>query len=258
MQADMAVAHLPFQLRPRHQGCDAVHHQHVDGARPHQRVADLERLFARIRLADQQVVHIHAELAGIARVERVFGIDEGAGAAALLRFRDGVQRQRRLARAFRPVDLHDPALRQPADAEREVEAERAGRDHLDLRIGGLVAHAHDRALAEGPLDLAQRGVQSLRLVHGALPFPDISMQPMREIEAKITTPNRRLSAPCPIPRHQSKARGRQRGAEAGLWPAAAPSTRTLRELLTSPSGSRGPVARARDQKGRMMSRSSCP
>ena len=43
-----------------------------------------------------------------------------------------VQRQRRLARGFRPVDLDDAALGQAADAERDVEPERAGRDRLDV------------------------------------------------------------------------------------------------------------------------------
>ena len=55
--------------------------------------------------------------------------------------------------------------RQAADAEREVEAERAGRDHLDLLVAGTRAHAHDRALAEGPLDLRERGVERLVLFH---------------------------------------------------------------------------------------------
>jgi hypothetical protein len=43
-----------------------------------------------------------------------------------------MQRQRRLARAFRPVDLDDPALGQPADPQRDVEAERARRGRLDI------------------------------------------------------------------------------------------------------------------------------
>ena len=40
---------------------------------------------------------IDAELFGIARVERMLGVNKGAGAAALLRLGDDVQRQRRLA-----------------------------------------------------------------------------------------------------------------------------------------------------------------
>jgi hypothetical protein len=97
------------------------------GARAHQRVGDLERLLAGIGLGDQQVVDVDAELARIDRIERVLGVDEGADAALLLRFGEAVQRQRGLARGFRPVDLDHPAARQAADAERDVEPERAGR-----------------------------------------------------------------------------------------------------------------------------------
>jgi hypothetical protein len=37
-----------------------------------------------IGLRDQQLVEVHAQLLGILRVERVFGIDEGADAALFL------------------------------------------------------------------------------------------------------------------------------------------------------------------------------
>ena len=56
-------------------------------------------------------------------------------------------------------------LRQPADAERDVERQRAGGDRLDLDHLLVLAEPHDRAFAEGPLDLRQRGVQRLRFVH---------------------------------------------------------------------------------------------
>ena len=133
MQADMGIAHLAFELGPRHQRRHRVDDQHVDRAGAHQRVGDLERLLAGIGLRDQQLVDIDAELAGIGRVERMLGIDEGAGAARLLGLGDHVQGERGLARAFRPVDLDDAAARQAADAERDVEAERAGGDRLGSR-----------------------------------------------------------------------------------------------------------------------------
>jgi len=56
-------------------------------------VRDLQRLLAGIRLGDQQIVYIDAELAGIGRVERVLGIDEGTSPAAALRLGDDVQCQ---------------------------------------------------------------------------------------------------------------------------------------------------------------------
>ena len=111
-----------------------VDHDHVDGAGAHQRVGDLERLLAGVGLGDQEVVDVDAQLLGVAGVERVLGVDEGADAALLLGLGDDVQRQRGLARAFRAVDLDDPALGQAADAERDVEAQRAGRDRFDLHV----------------------------------------------------------------------------------------------------------------------------
>ena len=126
------IAHLAFDFGARRQRRDRIDDQHVDRAGAHQRVGDLQRLLAGIGLRDQQVVEIDAELAGIDRIERMLGVDEGADAALLLGLGDGVQRQRRLAGGFRPVDLDDAAARQAADAERDVEAERAGRDGLDL------------------------------------------------------------------------------------------------------------------------------
>ena len=109
---------------------------HVDGAGAHQRVGDLERLLAGVGLRDQQVLDLDAELLGVGRVERVLGVDEGADAAVLLGLGDDVQGERGLAGGFRPVDLDDAAARQAADAERDVEAERAGGDRLDVHRAG--------------------------------------------------------------------------------------------------------------------------
>ena len=95
----------------------------------------------------------------------MLGVDKGAGAAAALRFGDDVQGQSGLARAFRAIDLDDPAARQAADAERDVEAERARRDDVDVGSRLARAELHDRAFAESPLDLAERRVQGPLLVH---------------------------------------------------------------------------------------------
>ncbi|MNY50025.1 hypothetical protein D3C86_1854980 [compost metagenome] len=62
----------------------------------------------------------------------MFGVDEGGHAALLLDFGHGVQGERRLARGFRAEHLDHPPDRQAADAQRHVQAQRAGRDALDL------------------------------------------------------------------------------------------------------------------------------
>ena len=166
LQAGQAVAHLAFELGARHQRRDRIDHQHVDRARAHQRVGDLERLLAGVGLRDQEVVDLDAELARIDRVERVLGVDEGADAALLLRFRHAMQRQRGLAGGFRPVNLDHAAARQAADAERDVEAERAGGDRVHVHRLVVLAEPHDRALAEIALDLGERGIEGFRFVHG--------------------------------------------------------------------------------------------
>ncbi len=105
-----AVAHLALDFGAWRQRCNRVDDEHVDGAGADQRIGDFERLLAGIRLRDQEVLEIDAQLAGIDRIERMFGIDEGADAALLLRFGDRLQRKRGLAGAFRSVDLDDAAL----------------------------------------------------------------------------------------------------------------------------------------------------
>ena len=110
-------------------------HQHVDGAGAHQRVGDLQRLLAVVGLGDQQVLDLDAELPGVDGIERMLGVDEGADTALLLRLGQDLEGQSGLAGRLRPVNLDDAAARQPADAERDVEPERARGHglHLDRR-----------------------------------------------------------------------------------------------------------------------------
>src|SRR5262249_26872021 len=84
---------------------------------------------------------------------------------------------------LRPVDLHDAAARVAADAERDVQAERAARDGRDLVVEALpLLEPHDRALAVLLLDAGdgelEGGVLLLVVafvVHGAGP-PGVRVQ----------------------------------------------------------------------------------
>jgi hypothetical protein len=155
LEAHVRVAHLAFDLRFRRERRDRVDDDDVDGTRAHEHVGDLERLLARVGLRDQEVVDVDADLGGVRGIERVLRVDERRGAAELLDLGDDLQRQRGLARRLRPVDLDDAAARQPADTERDVEPERPRRHDVDVARGDRVAEAHDRALAELFLDLAE-------------------------------------------------------------------------------------------------------
>jgi hypothetical protein len=169
----VGVAHLAFDLRLGDQGGDRVDDDQVDGAGGHQLVGDLQRLLAVVGLRDQQLFDAHAQLARITDVERVLGVDEGTDTAGALRLGNRLQRQRRLSRRLGAVDLNDPAARQAADPERDVEADRAGRDDVDL--GDLAAvERHDRSLAELLFDGGDRAGHCLHLLldagHGLSPW----------------------------------------------------------------------------------------
>jgi hypothetical protein len=75
-----------------------------------------------------------------------------------------VQGERGLTRRLGTVDLDDPAAGKPADAERDIQRDRSGGDHLD---GGAVvaAQPHDRALSELPVDLGEGRFEGLLAVN---------------------------------------------------------------------------------------------
>ena len=158
------VAHLALDLGLRRERRDRVDRDDVERAGADEELGDLERLLARVGLRDEEVVDVDADPLRVRRVHRVLGVDEGADAAAPLRLGDHVVDERRLAGGLRAEDLDDAAARQAADPEREIERERARRDGAD-RDRGAVVHLHDRALAELPLDLAERYVECFVLVH---------------------------------------------------------------------------------------------
>src|SRR5207237_1170980 len=92
------------------------------------------------------------------------GVDVRADAAVALGLGDDMGGQRRLARRLRAEDLDDPAPREPADAEGEVEGEGARRHRFDPHVAPL-AEPHDRAFAELLLDLAEGHVERLVTIH---------------------------------------------------------------------------------------------
>ena len=98
-------------------------------------------------------------------VERVLGVDERGDAALLLHVGDRVERECRLSGRLRAVDLDDAAARESADAERDVEGDRSGGDHLD-RSALVAAQSHDRALSELPVDLGEGRFEGLLAVCG--------------------------------------------------------------------------------------------
>ena len=130
LKSHLRVAHFAFEFGARNERGDRVDDDDIDGAAADQDFGDFQSLFAAVGLRDQQVVDIDAELARVVGIQRMFGVDEGGRSAELLRFGDGVQRQRGFAARFRSEDFDDAAAGIAADAECGIQRQRSGGDRI--------------------------------------------------------------------------------------------------------------------------------
>src|SRR5450759_3562992 len=135
-------------------------------AATHQRIRDFESLLAGIWLRNQKILEIDPKLARVDRIERVLGVDEGADAALFLGLGDDMQGQGGLAGRFRPINLDDPAAREAADPQGDIEPKRTGRHRIDLDHFLVFSEPHDRAFSKSSFNLRQSGVERLGLIHG--------------------------------------------------------------------------------------------
>ncbi len=97
LQPHVGIPHFAFDLGSRHQRRHRIDDQHIDGTAADQHVGNLQRLFAGVRLGNQQVVAIDAQFPGIYGVQGVLGIDKGGDAALPLGLGHGMQGQRGFA-----------------------------------------------------------------------------------------------------------------------------------------------------------------
>ncbi len=103
----------------------------------------------------------------------MLGVDERGDATGGLGVGHRMQSHGGLSRTLGAVDLDDPAAREAADAQRDVQGYGSGGDHLDRR-GGALTEAHDRALAVLLVDLRQGDVERLVPVEACCHVQDTS------------------------------------------------------------------------------------
>ncbi len=161
----MRLAHFAFDFRFGDHGRDRVDHHDIHRAGAYQRLGDLKRLFAGIRLRNKQGVNIHAQRLRVHGVERVLHVDEHGGASRFLRLCGDMQRDCGFSRAFRPEYFDDAPFGNASDSKREVKRQRACGDRLHNQ-GAVLAELHDRSLAKLLFDLAQRGIKGFLPVLG--------------------------------------------------------------------------------------------
>ena len=152
LQTDAAIADFAFDFRLRHQSGHRVDDDGVNGVGANEHIADLKRLFARVRLRDKHLVDIDAEASGIGGIERMLGVNERHDAAQRLSLRENLQGKRGLAAGFRTVDFYDTPARHSPDTQGGIQRKSTGGDDAHLQAVAL-AQLHDGALTELALNL---------------------------------------------------------------------------------------------------------
>ena len=143
----MRIADFAFELRPRHEGGDRIDDDHIDRVALHQHLGDLHRLFAVVRLADEQRIELHAQLLAPGGIEGMLGVDDRGDAAGFLGLSRDVQGERRFAARFGAENLDDAAAGNALAAESHVERQAAGGNAANGERA-VAAERHDRAFAE--------------------------------------------------------------------------------------------------------------
>src|ERR1022692_1222802 len=95
LQTHVVIAHLALDFRLRRERRHRIDHHHIDSARAHQHIGNLQRLFTRVRLRHQQVIDLDAQLLRVYGVERILGINESRGSPVALRRGDDGQPESR-------------------------------------------------------------------------------------------------------------------------------------------------------------------
>ena len=99
----------------------------------------------------------------------MLGVDKRDLSAHFLRGSGDVQRHGRFAGGLRSVDLNNTPTRNAADAQRDIQRQRARRNRLHIQRA-VFAKAHDRAFSKLLFELREGCLQCFCLIHMFCPF----------------------------------------------------------------------------------------
>ena len=94
VRAHLCIAHFAFDLGAWRECSDGIDDNDIERRRANKLLENIERLLAEFWLGENQLFDVDAKTLRIANIERMFGIDKGRVAAALLGFSDDVQAKR--------------------------------------------------------------------------------------------------------------------------------------------------------------------
>ena len=89
----------------------------------------------------------------------MLSVDKSGDPTALLYFRYHMESDRRLTTGLRPVDLYNTSLRDSAEAESDIKAQRTGRNCLDIHIGSGITELHNGTFSISFFDLCESRVK---------------------------------------------------------------------------------------------------
>ena len=156
----MTVAHVALDLCLGYQRGDGVYYDDINSPRTYQRLADVQRLLAVVRLTDVEFVDVYTQLRGIHWIQCMLSVDKGCRASQLLCLSYAVERQRSLTGRFRTVDLYDPSARESTDTKSVINKQTTGGDDIKL-LPRIITQLHNRSLSKVLLYLAERYFQRL-------------------------------------------------------------------------------------------------
>ena len=117
----MRVSDIALQLFFGNERRDRIDDDNVDRVGFDEHFGDTHGLFAAGRLADQKGFEVDAQALRPARIERVFGVDEGGDSAGFLGLGDDMKRQGCLAARLGSEDFDDSSFRDSAPAQSDIE-----------------------------------------------------------------------------------------------------------------------------------------
>ncbi len=150
----MAVSHITLDFGLGNQRRNGVHHNDIHSAGTDHGFGNLQCLLSVVRLRDVQIVYVNAYILGIYGIQRVLCVYEACNASLLLHLRHHMQGYCGLTTGLRPVYLHDSSSGNPAQPQRDIQAQRACRNGLHIHLRTGIAQLHHCALSELFLDLA--------------------------------------------------------------------------------------------------------
>ena len=117
----MGIAHLALDFCTRNESSNGVDNDNINRTAAYQSISNLQRLLAIIRLRNQQIVNINAQMARIFRIQCVLRINEGCIAAQLLRLSNHMQSHSRLTGRFRSINFNHTSTGNTADTKSNIQ-----------------------------------------------------------------------------------------------------------------------------------------